>query len=166
MGKRDAGAAGVDVVRAREALAADPQFNERFFASAKQQVRAMEFRFVRLADDSLSTIFEVYARYFSGLKATSTSSPPIETKRNPPGLPLPRVYATAGSTSWQRRASGRKVAGHGEGVLAKDRRDSRDDGGDRRMRRHAAEDGDIAAAHRPGSSGDDEHRSANTNRWP
>lgn len=64
--KRDAEAAGLDVVRTREALAADPQFDDRFFASAKQQVRAMEFRFVRLADDSLSTIFEVYVSLLLG----------------------------------------------------------------------------------------------------
>jgi hypothetical protein len=55
----------------REALDADPEFNERFFTPAKAQVRGMEFRFVvfspEMADvDALATIFEVYASMLLG----------------------------------------------------------------------------------------------------
>ena len=64
--KRNAETAGMNVQRTREVLAADPEFVEQFFVPAKQQVRAMEFRFVNLADDALSTVFEVYAALLLG----------------------------------------------------------------------------------------------------
>ncbi len=55
----------------REALDDDPEFNQRFFTPAKEQVRSMEFRFVvfspEMADvDALATIFEVYASMLLG----------------------------------------------------------------------------------------------------
>lgn len=66
LAKRAAEADGLDVNRTRKALAADPQFDDDYFVPAKREVREMEFRFVLLNDDSLSTIFEVFAALLLG----------------------------------------------------------------------------------------------------
>ena len=57
--------------RTRKALDADQDFNEKFFAPAKDRVRRMEFRVVEFDPDAtdadeLSTIFEVYAAVLLG----------------------------------------------------------------------------------------------------
>ena len=40
----------------REDLDVDPEFNDRFFAPAKVRVRAMEFRFVLFAPETLESM--------------------------------------------------------------------------------------------------------------
>ena len=57
--------------RSRESLGADGVFVEKYFAPAKERVRAMEFRFVTFNPDepdadAFSTIFEVYAAMVLG----------------------------------------------------------------------------------------------------
>ncbi|MCW3001924.1 MAG: hypothetical protein JWQ20_1222 [Conexibacter sp.] len=58
--KREAARDEVDVKLPRTVLAADPRFVEHF-TRAKARVRAMDYRFVRIDDPNLSTVFEVYA---------------------------------------------------------------------------------------------------------
>ena len=73
--RRDAGEAGFPVAgRTRKNLGTDPEFKERFFAPAKQQVREMDFRFVIFDPDEpdvhvFSTVFEVYAAMVLGTDA-------------------------------------------------------------------------------------------------
>jgi hypothetical protein len=63
--KRDAAEAGAVVSCARETLASDPMFAAAFIA-AKQRVRMMDYRFVRVDSPLLSTVGEVYAAVVLG----------------------------------------------------------------------------------------------------
>jgi len=58
--KADAEEAGVELVGSRKAVASMPAF-EPYFKSAKQRVRAMDFRIVRVLEPTVSTVLEVYA---------------------------------------------------------------------------------------------------------
>jgi hypothetical protein len=58
--KRDAADGGLTVIGTREEIVASQGF-EAVFVAAKARVRSMEFRFVRIDDPAVSTIFEVYA---------------------------------------------------------------------------------------------------------
>jgi hypothetical protein len=58
--KREAGAAGIDLARTRDALWADPAFQEHFTA-AKATVREMEVQFVQIDDLVTRAVFEIFA---------------------------------------------------------------------------------------------------------
>lgn len=60
LAKREAAAAGVDIVRTRAQLEADATFVPHFTA-ARTAVAAMNVRFIELADPIERTLFEVYA---------------------------------------------------------------------------------------------------------
>ena len=60
LARRDLDDGGSRVTGTRAELAAQLAFSQRF-ATAKQRIRRMEFRFVAIGDPALSTIFEVYA---------------------------------------------------------------------------------------------------------
>lgn len=56
----DASGDGFDITGPRKEVEARPGFR-RYFLAAKLRVRAMDFRFVRIANPAVSSIFEVYA---------------------------------------------------------------------------------------------------------
>ncbi len=58
--KAEATTKGLNVTGTRKEISLLPDFIS-LFTSAKQRVRDMEFRIVRVADATLSTVFEVYA---------------------------------------------------------------------------------------------------------
>jgi hypothetical protein len=58
--RREAGAAGIDLARTRDALCADPAFQEHFTA-AKETVREMEVQFVQIDDLVTRAVFEIFA---------------------------------------------------------------------------------------------------------
>ncbi len=60
MAKAEATREGVEFTGTRDEIAATPEFTP-FFQAAKERIRAMDFRVIKVADPALSTIFEVYA---------------------------------------------------------------------------------------------------------